>query len=423
MKKKVIIPVVILISLLLIYLIFIKGSTQENSDLIVTAKKGTFRIEITTSGELEAKNSIQIPGPSVQSVGIWQVKIDKLVDEGTVVKKGDYIATLDKSELSNKMMNADTEFQKSQSQFSQAELDTALTLRQARDELINLKYAVAERQIVLEQSQFEPPATIKQAEIDKEKAERAYQQAKENYKIKYQQSRAKMQLASANLDRAQRELTKLQGLIDAFTITAPEEGMVVYVREWNGARRATGSQISTWDFTVATLPDLSTMISRTYINEVDIRKIAEGQEVILGLDAFPEKRLTGSVVNVSNVGEQKPNSDAKVYQVNILINESDTTLRPAMTTSNTIISEVLEDVVFVPLECLHSQGDTLTYVYKKEGLATIRQEVRIGKANANEVVIHRGIDEGESVFLSTPKHDDELKLVVLEEKVKTASSK
>src|SRR5690606_14769948 len=108
MKKKVIIPVVILISLLLIYLIFIKGSTQENSDLIVTAKKGTFRIEITTSGELEAKNSIQIPGPSVQSVGIWQVKIDKLVDEGTVVKKGDYIATLDKSELSNKMMNADT---------------------------------------------------------------------------------------------------------------------------------------------------------------------------------------------------------------------------------------------------------------------------------------------------------------------------
>ena len=135
MKKKVIIPVVILISLLLIYLIFIKGSTQENSDLIVTAKKGTFRIEITTSGELEAKNSIQIPGPSVQSVGIWQVKIDKLVDEGTVVKKGDYIATLDKSELSNKMMNADTEFQKSQSQFSQAELDTALTLRQARDEL------------------------------------------------------------------------------------------------------------------------------------------------------------------------------------------------------------------------------------------------------------------------------------------------
>lgn len=422
MKKKIIIPVTIFLLLIIAYFWLAPGSSQENSDLFITAEKGTFQIDITTSGELEAKNSVKIPGPNVRSVGIWQIKIDNLVEEGTLVKKGDYIATLDKSELSTKMMNADTELQKTSSQFSQAQLDSALTLRQARDELINLKYAVTERQIVVEQSQFEPPATIKQAEIDKEKAERAYQQAKENYKIKLQQAKAKMQEVAANLARAERDLKTMQDLIQSFTITAPEEGMVVYVRDWNGSRRATGSQISAFDPIVATLPDLTTMISKTYINEVDIRKISEGQKVMIGLDAFPEKRLTGSVMSVSNVGEQKPNSDAKVYQVNIIINESDTTLRPAMTTSNTIISEVLEDAIFIPLECLHSQGDTLTYVYKQDGLATLRQEVKIGKSNTNEVVIHAGLNEGEKIYLSRPKGNDEGKLVLLEETPTTASS-
>ena len=57
-------------------------------------------------------------------------------------------------------------------------------MRQSRDELINLKYGVEEKDIVLAQSKFEPPATIKQNEINYDKAKRAFDQATENYKIK-----------------------------------------------------------------------------------------------------------------------------------------------------------------------------------------------------------------------------------------------
>ena len=49
---------------------------------------------------------------------------------------------------------------------SKSQLDTTLQLRETRDKLINLKYAVEEKKIILEQSKFEPPATIKQAEIN-----------------------------------------------------------------------------------------------------------------------------------------------------------------------------------------------------------------------------------------------------------------
>ena len=169
-----------------------------------------------------------------------------------------------------------------------------------------------------------------------------------------------------------------------------------------------------WNPVVATLPDLRKMISRTYVNEVDIRSVRAGQSVSIGLDAFPDKKLTGRIIDVANVGEQRPNSDAKVFMVNIEINESDTTLRPSMTTSNRILAEKVEDVLFIPLECLHNQGDSLTYVIRKDGLSFRRQQVEIGKTNANDAIVLQGVDEGDQLYLSIPQGVESSPLTLLE---------
>ena len=161
--------------------------------------------------------------------------------------------------------------------------------------------------------------------------------------------------------------------------------MVIYARDWNGKKKTTGTQINTWQPIVATLPDLTTMVSKTYVNEVDIRKVKSGQHVKIGLDAFPEKKLEGTVINVANVGEQKPNSDSKVFEVTIEIHDSDTTLRPAMTTSNNIVAEVIEDAISVPLESLFSQGDSITYVIKKNRIGYTKQQVIAGPSNDNQM--------------------------------------
>ena len=58
--------------------------------------------------------------------------------------------------------------------------------------------------------------------------------------------------------------------------------------------------------------------------------------------------------------------------------------------------------MFVPLECMHSQFDTVTYVFKREGLNIIKQEVIMGETNANDAVILGGLEEGDRVYLSLP---------------------
>ena len=211
-----------------------------------------------------------------------------------------------------------------------------------------------------------------------------------------------MQEVSANLRKEQRELASLQGLMGEFNITAPEDGMLIYRKGWDGKPMKEGSTISAWDPIVATLPDLAVMISKTYINEVDVRKIKPGQMVEVGLDAFPEKRLTGKVIKVANVGEQRPNSDAKVFQVDVQIDGRDELLKPSMTTSNKIIISVEENANHIPLECLHTENDSITFVYKRDGLSVVKQEVEVGLTNSNEARIISGINEGDRLYLSLP---------------------
>jgi HlyD family secretion protein len=413
-RKNILIGAGILVVLLISYFILKGDKSSEAASIMATVKQGQFRVDIETTGELEAKNSVKILGPKgLMDFQIWQVVIQSIIDEGTVVKKGDWVATLDRSEFQNKFTSKQTELDKASSRFNQTQLDTTLQLRQSRDELINLKYAVEETAIVLEQSKFEPPATIKQAEINMEKAKRSYQQALENYKIKKNQNIEKMREVAAELRKVQSEFDGMTRVLQSFDVTAPEDGMVIYERGWDGKPIKAGSQIQIWDPTVATLPDLTTMMSKTYVNEVDVRKIQVGQVVEVGLDAYPDKKLTGIVNNVANVGEQRPNSDAKVFMVAVEIKGTDATLRPSMTTSNKIIASVMDSVLYVPLESLHSQFDSITYVFKKEGLNTVKQEVIVGEANANDAVILSGLEKDERIFLSVPPKLEEQKIELL----------
>jgi multidrug efflux pump subunit AcrA (membrane-fusion protein) len=414
MKKNLIIGAGAL-AILLVAFLFIRGNKkQDTSDILAEVKQGEFKVEIETTGELEAKNSVKIQGPSqLRSFQIWQVTVQSIIDEGTVVKKGDWIATLDRSNFQEKFNARQIELEKANSKFVQTQLDTTLIMRQSRDELINLKYGVEEKQIILDQSKFEPPATIKQNEINLDKAVRAYQQALENYKIKKNQNVEKMREVSAELRKVQNEMNNMEKVMALFNVTAPEDGMVIYEKGWDGKPIKAGSQIEMWDPTVATLPDLTKMQSKTYVNEVDVRKIKTGQKVHVGLDAFPDKKLLGAVIRVANVGEQRPNSDAKVFEVMVEIEGTDPTLRPSMTTSNKIVAQVLDSVLYVSLESLHSENDSITYVFKKDGMNIVKQEVQVGDINTSDAVIKLGLAKGERVYLSIPSgyDNDEVNLI------------
>ncbi len=388
-----------------------KGS--ETSPLIAGVTRGEFKVTVTTSGELRALKFVQITvPPNTQQAEVYQMKIASLVPEGTLVKAGDVVAEIDRSTIANKFAEITLALQKAQAVYEQAMLDSTLNLSKAREEIRSMELGLEEKRLAREQAVYEAPTVKRQAEIDLEKAERALAQAKVDYKTKTEQAQAKMREVGADLGRQQNKLQVVQAVMQGFTITAPAPGMVIYVKEWNGRKKTVGSQVSSWEPAVATLPDLTRMESVTYVNEIDVRKIASGQPVVLTLDSDPTKKLTGTVTSVANVGEQRPNTDAKVFEVRVLIEQADTTLRPGMTTGNTIETLHQPNVLSVPLEALNGEGG-VPFVYRQQGARVRKQEVTTGDMNDDSVIILQGLDADDRVYLTTPPNAQKMELARL----------
>jgi len=397
-----------LISLAVVLLVVVGWSltapgTQENVDLIVKPAVGEFVVSVGTSGELQAKNSTKILGPkNARSARIWDMKISRLVDEGTVVQKGDFVAEIDRTELDGRIQDKQLSVEEQQSVVDQAILDSTLSLSQARDQLENIVFQLEDKKITVEQSTYESPAVQRQARIDYERTQRQLEQERVNYQTKILQAEARIREVQTDLKKEMNDLNQSLVLKDEFIIYAPQEGMIVYKREWNGSKVTSGSQINVFDPVVAELPDMRVMESVTYINEVDIKKIKKDQIVQVTMDAYPDKNFTGLVTKVANVGERRPNADSNVFEVIVEINEADSTLRPAMSTRNVIIVDEFVDVVSVPLEAIHS-NDRYRYVFVKDGLSTKRREISIGDVNDMSAIILSGLDINDRVLLNVPQ--------------------
>ena len=173
--------------------------------------------------------------------------------------------------------------------------------------------------LFLEESKYESPAIIRKAEMDLDKAIRKLEQEKKGYELKERQAISKVERNKIELRQREDRVRKLKDVYNSLVITAPKAGMVIYGKDRMREKITVGSTVSPYMPMIATLPDLTSMLSITYVNEIDISKVKKGQKVTLGIDAIPEKKLDGEVVSVANIGQPLPKSDAKVFEVKIRV--------------------------------------------------------------------------------------------------------
>jgi HlyD family secretion protein len=415
MKKILIISGVALA--LIALMIFNKMISKKGEVNVYTeVKKGSFEISVSNSGELLAERSLDIKGPQLAAsnnqrggdhgMRFMEMKIQDMVPEGTIVKEGDYIAQLDRSSYSNTLKDANDQLKTYQNNVSMKVLDTTVVLTTLRDEIKNQTYVVEEASITLDQSKYEPPAAIRQAEITLDKAQRTLNQKIKSYKLRVAQTLSEINHEKLHLNQQTQLVEDLQAYLAKFTITAPAPGMIIYKKEWGGAKRKTGSSVNPFDLVIATLPDLSSMISKVYVNEIEVSKIVKGQNCIINVDAFPEKKYSGTVSSVANIGEVLPNSDAKMFEVLIKLNGSDPDLRPSMTTGNKIIISTYEDVVYVPSECVNAGADSIPFVYGKNNKKNI---VLLGESNEKNVIVEKGLEPGAMIYVIPPENTESFK--------------
>lgn len=403
MKKTLVITLIIIFVSLASLVIFIKVTSADGKlEEFAEARQGRFEVTINATGELIAENSIDIRGPNIVQNRYFRaatLKITDLVPEGTEVREGDYIAEIDKSGFSNTYKDELELLKTKETDYQMKLLDTAMTLSALRDELKNDQFTADEAAITVDQSKYEPPATQRQAEITFQKAVRNVEQKKKLYQLKTSQAKAEIRNLKIIVDNQQRKVDDLKKILDAFTIKAPAAGMVIYKKDRLGKKIVAGTNLNPFDPVVATLPDLSSMLSKIYVSEIEVNKVKTGQTVEVSIDAFQGRILPGSILSIANIGEQLPNSDTKVFEVLVKLNDYDPTLRPSMTTGNRVLINSYNNVVFVPSESVHAGTDSIPFVYTRQDTKSV---VVLGESNEKNVIIEKGLKPGTSVWLTTP---------------------
>lgn len=414
MKRKTWLFATIAIAVVIVALIVFPKSNGDSIQITTKVLKGPFEVLVYSSGQLESENSDHINIPEKmkdRQTRISSLTITDIIDEGTYVDSGDYVATLDHQAVQEQLKNAMDELEKIGSEYNDSKIDSNLTLSNQRDLIINAELDLEERKIAVDESIYESPSEQKKVRMDFDKAKRKLEQTKQAYELKIQQEINKVNRKFINYKQIKERVDALEELMESLIVYSPKSGIISYYQApWGGITK-TGSRVSQWSPIIATFPNMDNLLTKTFINEIDIALIAKGQKVKIGIDAFPGKELTGEVSAVANMGQLMPKSDAKVFEVKIKVDGSDSDLKPAMTTSNTIQADYIEETLYIPIEAVF-KNDSLSYVYPTG--KKIKQVVETGNANENFIVILQGLDEGQELALMEPENADEYELNGLE---------
>ena len=355
-KKALVIAAVAAIAALAVWLL--SGGKKEEKITFDTAAVAPANImnSITATGTIEPVTSVTV-GTQVSGI------VSKLfVDYNSVVKKGQVIAELDKTNLMSQLNTAKTQLATAQSQ-------------------LNYQTANYKRYKTL----FEKGLV---AADDFDNAKLSYTQAKE-------------QVASAK-----EEVQRAQTNLGYATITSPIDGVVLSKSVEEG--QTVAASFSTPElFTIA--QDLTNMQVVADVDEADIGDVKEGERVTFTVDAYPDDTFEGEVKQVRQ--EATTTNNVVTYEVVISAPNADLKLKPGLTANVTIYTAERKGVLSVPSKALRftPQKETVgkmkivdvanakNKVWTIEGNSIVAHKVNIGMTDGTNTQIVGGIAEGAKV--------------------------
>lgn len=355
-KKLLVIAAIAAIAMLAVWLL--SGGKKEEKITFDTAAVAPANImnSITATGTIEPVTSVTV-GTQVSGI------VSKLfVDYNSVVKKGQVIAELDKTNLMSQLNTAKTQLATAQSQ-------------------LNYQTANYKRYKTL----FEKGLV---AADDFDNAKLSYTQAKE-------------QVVSAK-----EEVQRAQTNLGYATITSPIDGMVLSKSVEEG--QTVAASFSTPElFTIA--QDLTNMQVVADVDEADIGNVKEGERVTFTVDAYPDDTFEGEVKQVRQ--EATTTNNVVTYEVVISAPNADLKLKPGLTANVTIYTAERKGVLSVPSKALRftPQKETVgkmkivdvanakNKVWTIEGNSIVAHKVNIGMTDGTNTQIVGGIAEGTKV--------------------------
>jgi RND family efflux transporter MFP subunit len=378
---------------------------------IYKVKRENFEALITCKGEIQSEKAVLITVPDIfgdRTLELYDSQVKDLIPEGSIVKKGDFVGLLDQGRIKQIKEANEVALKKALFELNDSKIDSAVELVAFRSAIETFSYDVEYIKVELEQSVYESPAYQRKAQMAYDRAARQLNEKKRSYLLTQKALRIHVSRDENYVERLTEKDRKYEIALEAARITAPQNGMLIYGRTFGrgGSRKLSiGSYVSMQSPTIATLPDLSALVSETYVEEIYISKIKVGDSARIYIDALKNQEKIGAISNISNVGQEMTGFDSKVFKVNIRIKTDNNKIKPAMTTNNDIIISREKNVLVIPRSALFSENGK-QHVYVRDSGKNHLRNVECGGQSDKFVVIKSGLKEGDKILLAKPVNID-----------------
>jgi multidrug efflux pump subunit AcrA (membrane-fusion protein) len=360
----------------------------------------TFEARIPGFGELRAAKTTKIEVPATLR---RRQRLAWMVEEGTPVAENEIIARLDPDHLMRRKRITKDSIERLDIQLKERmrSLEKERRAVQSQLELLAWERADAERFAPQDELLFSRHEIL-DAQVDLKLLETRIEHA-EAQLARYTQ-RAETEIEILRLERQTEEvkLAQVQQALGSLEIRAPHAGVFFPEKNWRGEKTSVGSIL--WPGrSIGELPDLSRMEARIQILESEAAGLEEGLEVMISLDAHPDRRFAGMVTTVQPVARTLTwRNPVKYFEIKVELAETDQEVMKQASQVRAAIFVMREEAVFsVPNQAIFndSQG---AWVYVLADREFIKRAVTLGQHNLARTVIEGGIETGERVALVPP---------------------
>ncbi len=364
----------------------------DNNDF--TVMTGSFRQSITEGGELEAVKASFITMPRIGWQYGYQFKIIDLTEHGKTIHKNDSIIKLDPSSIYKFILEKEdvleNELAASKKQIVQSENNIQELKAQLKSELA----AYDLKKLEVERSKFDTDVKKRIKMLEFEQATIKLNKVKRNLEQKPLQDEYDSHIQKIKVEQCETDLKNAKETLNLLAIKSPLEGIFqVAVNRFSSNPQIWKIGDSPYQGQIiASIPDISKMQAKTYINEADFLKIKTGMKSIVRLDALPSVPFEGVVTYISKICMTR--EQEKVFAVTVEINDTDLRLKPGMTVNCEFIIIESDEEKFVPNNCLLKQNGH-SYIFLKKRGAARKIEVQSGASNSNHTIIKSDIRSGQ----------------------------
>jgi len=354
LKKSYIIAAFVLIVVVGGYYYYKKkqSSSPQTKYMTATAEYGVLTSSISASGNVVVDQSSNIDPTITGTVS------DLAVNVGDKVKKGQFLFNIVNDDLSVSVAKAQASYEQALSSLESAK------------------------------------ASKKQAKVDLKEANSKNRAA---LKQKLEAAIASVESAQQSVISAQADLTDQKSKAAERRVVSPIDGTVNAVNIKNGDDLSKLSSGSSRQVPII-IGDLGTMKAQVQVNEIDIANVSIGQKAILKFEALDGLETSGKVEKIDSLGAIT--QGVVNYNVIIGFDSLDKRIKPGMSVSASIITDVKQDVLIVPSSAVKNDGNG-DYVEVLENGSPLRKAVKIGVANDTSTEIISGINVGENVITQT----------------------